>query len=476
MSQQILKEKLARYLELINPKETQVLCKDLRNIGLCYGLAVCHSTMLLIGKLNWWEAALIQIANWDGTLKSLNKKAYLPDAENPDETLSFIFERILNYIVYNHANVNSTWEHIKIGNSQQATFLLPDNNYFEVIFPDKKIKHIHDRKCAAGFFSTEQIGALLDKQMLSHSICLIHNTYHTISIGYREPDWILYDPNYPHNIQSNHIIHKKFKSKALLANEIQKISGNSLAIEYAFLQGTKTPPFPYWNRLLKTASLNLLNEYGFHLIVMKIPDRIPEIIHFAEKFVRGPEVVAKALVAIDDEQWCALHYLIYFAPQHIPLVFNFVSKSEKCAAMVMPALATVEPEEGDTPWHQLLKYAKKYVPNLLTLLEASPKQIEHFALALLIRSNNDESGWELLNRLAPQYKNRVIKLLLNSVKYISSETLAGLIEELKLPAFYSHKSIFVYENKCKPNKFIQMLSEELSQRKHYICDSAHFTL
>ena len=89
--------------------------------GHCFGLSVIHGAMDHIKKMNWWEEALVTIANWDGTAAALDHEVKLQGAEenaywqtkkereknkNLDKSkvkLKYIFERVLYYILSHQA-------------------------------------------------------------------------------------------------------------------------------------------------------------------------------------------------------------------------------------------------------------------------------------------------------------------------------------------------------------------------------------
>jgi len=460
MTQTVLKEKLARYLELTHAKETSDLRKDLLSVGYCYGLSVCHASMKWIDKLAWWEAALIRIANWNGKSKTLKRKANLPDSLNPNETVGQVFERVLNYVVFNHVHDQKSYNDIRLDQIEQPRFLIPEKNYFDMLGPDKKIKQVVSRQCAAGQFKTRQIKLLLRKKLAANTICLIHSTYHTISVSYKKPYWMLYDPNYPHDIEKGGIIHKKFASKKSLVAEIVNILGNSIAIEYASLQ--KEISISKWKDVVKKYSFCMLKEYGLHIIVQEIPNQIPEILSLAMKYKQGPDQLVQALSTVDHEEWYGFHKLLYYSSKHLPLVLEYAARSKEGPSLITQILAMTICKGTQTGLFQLLHYGPQYFPNVLDLVERAPEDTEYLAKALL-HKNDDMNGWDHLKSKAPECKKRVTQILLNNLKHIHSDTLKALIKTCKLPVVRIHKGTF-FQNRHKPNKILQIPSDELQDR------------
>lgn len=143
MTQDVLKEKLARFLEITRPKETKNLSDDLRRHGFCHGLSVCHASMHLIDKLDWWEAALNAIMNWNGNASHLKKKIKLPKSDSQHQTLEDIINRVIHYIVFNHVETfDKSYQTIYLKNIAQHNLLDPKTKFFEILTPTKTLKKI----------------------------------------------------------------------------------------------------------------------------------------------------------------------------------------------------------------------------------------------------------------------------------------------------------------------------------------------
>lgn len=463
MSQTIMLYKLSRFLQLSNPKSTKVLSHDLNKQGFCYGFSICYATMRLLGKLNWWQAALIKLATWDENLKSLNKKANLPDALDPDETLGQVFERILNYIVFNQVcEDRKSYKNIKLDDIRQTEFLLPENKYFEVLSHDKTIKHIKSRACVSGFFSADQLSDLLCEKQLSNNIVLLHNTWHTMCIAYQKPYWLLYDPNNPHNVKLGTDLHKKFKSKKLFINEIIKSQGSSLSLEYASFDKKSNIEFPQYQKIVKESAGSILDEYGFHLIVTETPDALPSVLKSVIKSRDGNRVLADALCTIDESHWTGFHKLLWYSPEHTGLVLDCVIKSKKGPNAIAQSIAYLDPEYQYTGLYLLALKAPDMLLTALKYASLAPDGVDLISLAMAEKNdiNKNESGIYSMLKYAPHHMMAVLGYLAQST--IGTNCLvAGLIAQTK-----NEKTAWDFLNENNLNckiKIFKMISENLKQ-------------
>src|SRR3990167_6790636 len=119
-AQSYLCAQLAKFLKLTQPEETEDLQKTLIDEGYCFGFCVCHAVMDITNKLCWWQAALNQVAHWNGTAAALEKRVKLPGAlksRRPPQ-LKRIFDRVLNYVVINQVESD---DYAKIFELEDAT-------------------------------------------------------------------------------------------------------------------------------------------------------------------------------------------------------------------------------------------------------------------------------------------------------------------------------------------------------------------
>ena len=120
MSQDLIKEKFIKYLDLIEPELIKALesefshpaqrIADLKNYlnevreylekGYCFGFSVVHGAMDSVGKINWWEEVLVNIANWDETPEQLDQSVLLSDSDENArwQTCKNTKENVNNYL------------------------------------------------------------------------------------------------------------------------------------------------------------------------------------------------------------------------------------------------------------------------------------------------------------------------------------------------------------------------------------------
>lgn len=424
MSQDLILCKLARFLELTNKDTTLLLCKDLRSEGHCQGFSICFAAMNRINQLEWWEGALKAIASWDENPETLQKKISLPKGDS-NTTYAKIFARVLNYVVFNQADAESKgYKNIKLQNMGWDRMLKKKNPYFEILCPDKKIRHISNSKSAAGYFTVDQVNYLLNERLLSETMCFIYNSTHVITVFYKRPNWIIYDPNYDHNIPIHQSIHKKFRTKHALIREIMNIQGNSLGIIYATFEDDKIISLPQYENIIKLKSQTLLKQYGLEVICTYAASYLPTILKQAMKYKQTPSMIAWGLVAQDGQGWTGLQTLLYICPELLPTTLKYSSKSPRCAALLAEALATIEPTHHLTGLDMLLKHAPKYMPLILSYVEQSYKGKNWLAKALANKSKSGTTGLYNVVKYAPNYLMRILKYIADTKQAADSLAIA----------------------------------------------------
>ena len=171
--------------------------------GHCHGFAICHAAMRSIGKLEWWENVLVELANWDGTEQALQQRLNLPDATKM-ETLDSLFNRALNYIVYHQVSSTAPENDFELDDAEQTNILerADKNNEkkrFLLINGNQPALFIKNSITAAGYFTINDFMVLLDENLVMGNMCLISSGIHTIRFGYDGRAWMVYDPNYDHH-------------------------------------------------------------------------------------------------------------------------------------------------------------------------------------------------------------------------------------------------------------------------------------
>lgn len=320
-------------------ENTRELSEVLRKRGHCFGLSICHAAMNFIGKLDWWESALVLIANWDRSKNKLNEKVLLPGAEDEDPiTLRHLFTRVLNYIVYHHCVYNDGFA---LENKYQLTLLNPNAQHFELLNNNGQIMTIKNRIHMSGYLAKENLYVLLDKDVIKDSLCLISRDNHQISINYDNKinQWMIYNPCYPH-ISRKHI-HKYFISKNDLIDEIQSILGQTIVIEIAHFDLRKCKKvINHFYKIIEEEKLNIIKDTGFHLFVIYNLEYLNQLIHLIKDDKQASTALLESLTQKDRSGWTGLHVMAVYAAQHLPMILDLVNEDKNTPSMLVKALIT----------------------------------------------------------------------------------------------------------------------------------------
>lgn len=407
--QATLLAKLLIFLDTLTPDQPKQLekLKKALSKGHCHGLSIVHNAMERIGKLQWYEAALSAITNWDEKESSLNKEILLPDA-NEDKPIKFslIFFRVINYIVtYQVGNSNSKF---RLENSTCLNILSSEGKYLEIL-DDNKILTVQHSIKFSGYFSNAKLRRLLNEECIQNSICLILSTDHAIRIGYKGNNtWLVYDSNYPHGILTPPI-HKTMNKEQLII-ELLIIQGNSLTIEIAHLKPTTAIHIPLieYTKMLEEELLDILQGYGLHQITREAPK------------------------------------------DHFPTVLKLVEKESKYQIVFTRALGTKSPKvyQGDGKYESMmdsvLQNVARSCPQYLdrTINIALQSDIGEQALRNGFKefAEIDSNGWSTLLAVAQEYPNyfpRILHLYLNYTDYnpqLIGQVLSARLKKRNVPS------------------------------------------
>lgn len=240
--------------------------------GACHGFSICRAAMRITGKLDWWEAALKAIATWDGKLSSLQQSVLLPQADdNKPVSLETIFDRIANYIIFNHG----------------TSFLFPPLYYEQQSFTkqggdfqilqESQLSTVNNRYSIGGHFTVEDLAWSLEdeatKQALEKNICLVCNFSHACELSYSNHQWHFYDPNYEDGKA------KSFNDTTSLATEIINRLEPNITIQMTCMQTPPSLPFPNYCHLLRNNPDKFINGMGLLTITNYAPKLLPYVIH-----------------------------------------------------------------------------------------------------------------------------------------------------------------------------------------------------
>ncbi|GEM_PF-4858388 len=279
MPQKILRLKVIKFLELTRPEESQDLIKKLseKKGGLCFSLSLQDAIMDLeeIDQLLGWENILVEATLWDEQLNSLETILHPP--QGSPIKLREVFEKIVKDVITNQL--------LETDNNLTQENLLDPNGNFTIIDRNNQVRKIQHQSFYPGNFTAEQLNHLLQPEDFTNNIGLLHSVNHTLRIGYKNKQWIIYDANYDHTNKKK-IIHKTFaaKDKHKFIKEIKdqfKLMGcgDELAIHIASTRQTLKPYLiiQRYEKLLETNPEQLLTGFGLHLMLRYNPSRLQQL-------------------------------------------------------------------------------------------------------------------------------------------------------------------------------------------------------
>lgn len=358
--------------------------------GLCYGLSVCHATMAVIGKLEWWKDLLFTLNQWDGLEESLTQVVELQDSE-AGQTLEQLFERAISYILSNH-NLKKTQG---IPGHSQATVLKPGEPLgFSVLvrnasgqFEEKSIVE----KCNIPI-STYQLEDMLANDdfiaACTNKIIIISgNNEHSCSLRYDQDEacWHYYEPNHPDGEQA-------VLDKGNLVEEVVASLGEGVILEVCTTE---------------IGSLHLdadeFIDYDFlcHYLANDMLHALaPEIL--AKILARADETTLfRALNSNTESGILVLEYLLNKGPECIQQLFSVAERSDDLIERLIVTLGKAN-EHGEQLFRSLAKTfdekAQFIFCKLFDLTSQNP-ELKQILYAELSKQNPPESGQSVLQQL-----------------------------------------------------------------------------
>lgn len=432
MSQRIILKKLAKYVNYIKEQrfpltshlstEQKIDREYLEKLGTslfnakgqCYGFSVIHAAMDSVNKLAWWEDALFTIMKWNGSFDELEKEVQLIDAD-PDAIwgierdrkkrkvkLKFIFERVLQYLIY-HQTVDIPKTNPLSDLFFDQSDLLDENEHHFELLDGQEVKCIQKRKCFSGYFNHSQLCKLLDKNKLSDTIGLVSSVDHTIRIGYKNKKWLVYDPNDHGSSQS---LHHLFSNKKDAAAKIISILGQSVTIEIATLNPKEDLHFPLITSITKEG---VFREQGLHLLAMEAKHDLAIAMNDALTKSKGILLFVNALLEKDNFGRTGIQVLIQYASHLLPILLDALKNKEDAVTIFFEALFTKSSSES-LGIHLLTRYAPQYLSMVFSLLAQSETGLFLFLRDLIKEDDQGITTLQLIIQLAPQYLPTILKL------------------------------------------------------------------
>jgi len=432
MDSRIITFKLSKYLELLNLPENARLRSALVDFdnpvryGFCFGLSVCHAAMAAIDKLDWWEHALVAISTWDEKKESLEEEINLPGSlNNKSVKLEEIFKRVLDYIIYSHGI--ETIAEFQSEEVSQESMLQPNKGNFEIVDERKdkdKIQRIKERKFFAGYLSNQMIEQMLDEKNLEDALCLIHSPGHTFNIVFKNNKWILYDSG-DSDPTSIHKIHKEFKTKKALINELVGTFGHSLAIEIASFKENKIL-LPEIEKLSEEELVNCLNQFGLNQIIRHTPEKLEHIFKMAENSDAVSKAILINLAKRDAESWTAFNLLVRYSPKHLDKLLQIANKFPQASNVLSDALSKRD-KGGYTGLLFVARYAPEKLGVFLEILSKTKEGIINIVNVLATTTVKNKLGLEGFILFAPHHLSQLLEhfCLLSLWKRLNFERFAS---------------------------------------------------
>lgn len=231
--------------------------------GFCFGSSFCHAAFESQGALPWWNAALnaVDLLNLDA--ESATKKISLP-GELSEQTLSDIFTRVLNYVLFTHSQKN---KHIMQLDNQSQDMMLEVQGGFEMVGSDKKIKTIKSRHTTPmQLMLPAELDLKLDAKRMPGKMTTVANYVHQISVFYEDPFWCVYDPNYSNEDKTKNLhklTYQKFLNKTDALKVIYESLGSILSVTTCSFEAEETKEIKEFKKVEedeKTILLQSMNK------------------------------------------------------------------------------------------------------------------------------------------------------------------------------------------------------------------------
>ena len=415
-NQNAIMQKLYQYLLRQNRHERYL--DKLPHSGYCYAISLVRSAMRVIGKLLWWEDALDMILAWDGRADSLKQSYILKDAdEGRLITLETIFDRAINYIVFNQAS-QAKYPYVKYS---QYSFLRPDG--FFLLQKKDEVLRIKQHYSIAGYLTQNQLVKILNdsstRQAINTNICLICSFDHVCELGYQDGSWQFFDPNYSDGKS------KSFNKLTRLASEVSRNLGNNISIQLACMSKLKVQPFAYYyDELLAKHPEILIQDQGLSIIADSSTELISKLL---SNLKHTNKLACLNLNSVGSENWMPLMYAVQ--NDHVDAIYAL------CKAGALPNQAHL------SGWTPLMFAAQNgYVGAIKALCEAGAlpnqaKQDGWTALMSAVKKGHTDAVKMLCQAgaLPNQPKSNGWTPLMYAAKKGYSETIKVLVDHGALP-------------------------------------------
>lgn len=436
MTQKIICDNLANYLELINATTTQALCKQLRKHGFCHGFVTSYSNHKKPENKARWRAKLAAVAHWRGDINGLRKMIVLPGDDRTPVSLQKIFAEVLNSIVSKQGDKDIAPDFFPTGNYDQTEFL----KFHDDVLEENTIKKFVALKSVSGNFNLHEMSELLKEEIFSHDYLSVSNIEHIIGIGKEENIYWIYNPNFDH--RNEETMCKMYPSRENFIEGIQSCLEN---MPVTFLAGSwqakGVPCFSNINKLMKENIELIASDGGLALMAYDSPKQLLTTFMMLAKRQGGLQLIAEKLIEqnevdnhcyptffaiVNDHNAEALRYLFHLAKisseieeamaycflpktdDEEVILFTFIRKNsqllsqlfhlvEQSSAIQKAIYASMEKEQdGWSFLHYLIHYAPDFLPQFLSLIKTSSEASQIIANAFFKRNEYDNTCLHLL--------------------------------------------------------------------------------
>lgn len=409
-----LREMMRTRAEYINQLEKQFL------EGECFGLAICHGAMALLGKQDWWEDALLHIYKWNGHPEKLDEEINLKNGREPT-TLRKLFELAISYVVHSHSAVYDEITGFFPGDVTQLNALkkavsVPTLAHVQILKDDGTLLTVQKNETVAGHFSKEQMRLLLDEETFAGNICLVHTMGHTARISYVGNDkWQFYNPSAAKSTREKGTLHFIGTKDQVIDAIYASMRCQDLAIEVAAVYKDSKINLSAYLDMVVQEPASLLTNDSILLMTLETPQTLKDIFELAKK----PEYKAKLLPHLaniisegryQDEQ-NILHIILIVAPQILPALFELMDQSAEgklLRSVIAKKLIEKETEFHQTPLHQLASFSTDGFITLLQVAISDPHNdelIHAISQTILMRlQKSDDTLLDFLTKSPTAYR------------------------------------------------------------------------
>jgi hypothetical protein len=258
--------------------------------GYCFGLSLVDGVMdEVLGPADFtrWKHELFEMASWNGQ-DLFGKKVMLPTREGGMEEVPLrnVFLKGLERIIPHQPGLNAKnpgkmrgFDPYYDKQVLQSNILKPsDEKYLQVSVrikgkvPEEKeeeakyeVKTVQTYVCFSGYFTIKNLKQILNPVNFGGNICVLLVKKHALRIGYKDPKWILYNPNDDHHISPD-----KTHSEPLTQDElIEKMMkyGNEFAFRICAFSKKEFDRKAY-EAILRDSPASLLQADGFAFMTL----------------------------------------------------------------------------------------------------------------------------------------------------------------------------------------------------------------